>query len=314
MRSHQFLRRVLMTELFAYGTIAGAIVFASGLAAAWAVLIFAALWLGMRALVIAVEFAIAAGYADGGTTRIGPWAMFRCVVAEIARVLPSFSGYQAFPRQFAAAALAEAPPRGDPARPVVLLVPGFTCNPALFRTLRPALEREGLCVEVIELMPVFAPVASYVPQLAARIARLRERHGAERVHLIGHSMGGLVVRATIAEIGDDAIASVVTIGTPHAGTALARFSPSPNAADMRPSCGFVTRLAAASLSTARWLCIASDHDNLVAPARSALIDGASALRLAGVGHVSLISNPVVRRALVDWVARHDARPDAPGVV
>lgn len=46
--------------------------------------------------------------------------------------------------------------------------------------------------------------------------------GAERVHIIAHSMGGLDARMMIVDSGmADRVASLTTIGTPHLGTVLA---------------------------------------------------------------------------------------------
>lgn len=50
-------------------------------------------------------------------------------------------------------------------------------------------------------------------ELAARIAH----EGAPRVHLVGHSMGGLVARAAMALPGHERIARLVMVGTPNSG-------------------------------------------------------------------------------------------------
>lgn len=52
-------------------------------------------------------------------------------------------------------------------------------------------------------------------------ARSRERGGPGKVIFVTHSMGGLAARAVSATVGDQ-LALVVTIGTPHLGTPLAR--------------------------------------------------------------------------------------------
>lgn len=47
--------------------------------------------------------------------------------------------------------------------------------------------------------------------------------GAEKVHVIAHSQGGLDTRFMIQEFGFDYLASVTTISTPHAGSPVADF-------------------------------------------------------------------------------------------
>ncbi|MCB9522620.1 MAG: alpha/beta fold hydrolase [Myxococcales bacterium] len=56
-------------------------------------------------------------------------------------------------------------------------------------------------------------------QLLARVARIREITGADKVNLIGHSQGGLDARF-VAALRPDWVASVTTLSTPHRGSAL----------------------------------------------------------------------------------------------
>jgi len=70
--------------------------------------------------------------------------------------------------------------------------------------------------------------------------------GAPGVHLIGHSLGGLVVREAVQRRGVAAYTrAAVTIATPHAGTWVARFAPGPCARQMRPGSPFLTELGCA---------------------------------------------------------------------
>lgn len=58
--------------------------------------------------------------------------------------------------------------------------------------------------------------------LKAQVAEILNRTGAEKVHVIAHSMGGLDARSMIARLGmADRVASLTTIGTPHMGTSFA---------------------------------------------------------------------------------------------
>ena len=80
-------------------------------------------------------------------------------------------------------------------------------------------------------------VAAYAPNVAAyntvvvrseawrqRLHHILEETGAERLNLIAQSMGGLDARYLISRLGmHDIIASLVTVSTPHHGTAVADF-------------------------------------------------------------------------------------------
>src|ERR1051325_8627816 len=58
--------------------------------------------------------------------------------------------------------------------------------------------------------------------LKAQVTDVLKQTGAAKVHVIGHSMGGLDARAMIARLGmADKVASLTTIGTPHNGTSFA---------------------------------------------------------------------------------------------
>jgi triacylglycerol lipase len=86
-----------------------------------------------------------------------------------------------------------------------------------FRGVRARLEALGYSVIVTRVAPV-GGVGRRAAQLARQIASL----GAQRVHIIAHSMGGLDARLAIARFGlGERVASLTTIGTPHHGTPLA---------------------------------------------------------------------------------------------
>ena len=59
-------------------------------------------------------------------------------------------------------------------------------------------------------------------QLKIKVESFLAETGAEKVHIIAHSMGGLDARLMIVDLGmAEKVASLTTIGTPHLGTILA---------------------------------------------------------------------------------------------
>jgi len=59
-------------------------------------------------------------------------------------------------------------------------------------------------------------------QLKIRVDEIVAETGAEKVHIIAHSMGGLDARRMIVDLGmAEKIASLTTVGTPHLGAILA---------------------------------------------------------------------------------------------
>lgn len=58
--------------------------------------------------------------------------------------------------------------------------------------------------------------------LKARVGEIRARTGADKVHIIAHSMGGLDARHMIVDFDmADRVATLTTVGTPHHGTSFA---------------------------------------------------------------------------------------------
>ncbi len=61
-------------------------------------------------------------------------------------------------------------------------------------------------------------VSTIAPLLATKIYEIQSETNAPKVHLVGHSMGGLVAKQYMADFGGEAVASVAFIGTPHLGS------------------------------------------------------------------------------------------------
>ncbi|MBL8378444.1 MAG: alpha/beta hydrolase [Burkholderiales bacterium] len=197
----------------------------------------------------------------------------------------------------------------------VLLVHGYVNNAGALWRLRGALKRAGHSVHSVNLEPVYTDIDAYVPLLAARIAEVRSRHAGREVVLVCHSMGGLAARALLrhcARAGQPAgVALVVTLGTPHHGTALAQIEMSPNGRQMRLGSPWLAALAADEQGA--WPCplvsIFSRDDNIVVPQASAELNGARNRVVSGVGHISLPLNARVAAMVIEEIERA-AAPEA----
>lgn len=254
------------------------------------------LWIAARVILFGFEFWLARRWGDPvpGPLRVSPAVLARCIAAEILAVMRSFSFVQAFPRLSAPWAFA-GPVPGE--RSVVLLVHGFMCNGSVWRSMRRHLTTEGFDVEVVNLTPVFGPIAMTVPQLDDKIEAVCKARGIARLPVIAHSMGGLAIRAYMAIQGDARISRIVTIATPHHGTRMADLAHARNTREMRPGSSFLAALAAKETPArrAKFTCIFSYHDNLVTPQRSAVLPDAREVAFSGIGHVCLIHHPQIQR-------------------
>ncbi len=176
----------------------------------------------------------------------------------------------------------------------ILLVHGLVDNRSVFTLLRRTLLRRGFG-RVISVN--YSPFTQDVRTAAARLARLVEKTceetGYEKVHVVGHSLGGVVARYYVQRMGGDArVHTLVTLGSPHAGTVAAHLLPSRLVRQLRPGSELMQELAApAPGCRTRFVAFWSDLDQLIVPKRSARIDhpdlAVRNILLRGVGHMSL---------------------------
>lgn len=176
----------------------------------------------------------------------------------------------------------------------IILVHGVIDNHTIFAVLRRALSRRGFG-RVISLN--YSPLSDDIRRVARRLSLLVEsvcrETGYERVHIVGHSMGGFISRYYVQRLGGDArVHTLVTLGSPHGGTAPAKFVPHSLARQLRPDSDIVREMAEpAPGCRTRMIAIWSDLDQVVIPKRSARIVhsdlSARNVFIRGVGHMSL---------------------------
>ena len=179
----------------------------------------------------------------------------------------------------------------------VLLVHGYLCNRGSWWRLRRKLRKAGLVVATVNLEPPFADIDALGLILHPRIEEICTKTGAEKLALVGHSMGGLVCRAYLRRFGTGRVERLITLATPHQGTRTAWFGIGRDAREMQPGSAWLRQLAASApvLPTlATW----STHDSLVVPQDSARLPGCHEFALPALGHVMMLFSPEVGRLLV----------------
>jgi pimeloyl-ACP methyl ester carboxylesterase len=188
-------------------------------------------------------------------------------------------------------------PEGAQGRRGVVLVHGFVCNRGLWNPWLPRLCGAGVPFVAVDLEPVFGSIDDYAPIIEQAVHRLEQVTGLPPL-IVAHSMGGLAVRCWMAARGDAAdvrVHRVVTIGTPHHGTWLARWALSPNARQMRRDSRWLAGLRSREPATraARFTCFYGHCDNIVFPASTAMLPGADNRHLPAVAHVQMADRPEV---------------------
>jgi pimeloyl-ACP methyl ester carboxylesterase len=184
------------------------------------------------------------------------------------------------------------PRPGQSARPV-LLIHGFACNRAVWRPWLERLQAAGFApIRAIDLEPLFGDIQTYANSVVQELLTMQRQNGNVRIAIIAHSMGGLVARAALRSVGAAVISRIITVGTPHHGTAIAWFFPSRATQQMRLNTPFIQALNAAQEGqlSVPVVSVYSLDDNFIVPARSAALTGARLHELRGLGHLGLLSS------------------------
>jgi pimeloyl-ACP methyl ester carboxylesterase len=95
----------------------------------------------------------------------------------------------------------------------VLLLHGLWMNGFVMQYLAHALRGEGFAAETVTYRSVRDSLDAHLSRLTHRIVAL----SADRIHLVGHSTGGLVALRYLQRSPDERIARTVLLGAPVAG-------------------------------------------------------------------------------------------------
>ena len=186
----------------------------------------------------------------------------------------------------------------DAATTPILFVHGIIDNHSIFALMDRALRRRGFSdLSWFDYGLLTSDVRTAAADFAAAVEKLTAESGYERVHVVGHSLGGLIARYYVQRMGGhERIRTLITLGTPHAGTELARMGPlMPLVRQLRPGSDLITELArpAPGIST-RFVAFHSDLDQLILPRRNARIEHPDLISrnipVTGLGHLSLPNN------------------------
>jgi len=197
----------------------------------------------------------------------------------------------------------------------IILLHGYFHNRSAFLVARRALRRAGFRhISTMNYNVIGHDVEELAQQLSAHVDRVLEETGAHRVHLIGHSLGGLVARAYIQLCGGrEKVHTCVTLGSPHGGTYAAWAGRGKAARDLRPGSALLERLEDAAPCETRFVAYYSNLDAMIIPASNAKIVSTNArarnVLVKDLGHMSFLISQTLLRSLVDVLWRLDEPRD-----
>jgi pimeloyl-ACP methyl ester carboxylesterase len=198
----------------------------------------------------------------------------------------------------------------------VVLLHGFIDNRSVFVLLRRSLTQHGRRqIESLNYSPLTCDIRTAAELLGRHIEEICERTGHERVDIVGHSLGGLIARYYVQRLdGDARVRTLVTLGTPHAGTRVAPLANAhPIVRQMRPGSAVLKELCEpAPGCRTHFVAFWSDLDHIMDPMEAACVDHpdliADNVRVSGIGHLALPVHPAVAAGIRQALDLDDSNP------
>jgi len=183
----------------------------------------------------------------------------------------------------------------------IVLVHGINDNGSGFGELPLALQTAGYRVFTPSLTPNNGSASIEV--LADQLAEKINSHFGllARLHVVGFSMGGLVSRYYLQELGGYRRAeSLTSISSPHFGTMWAYLNNRPGVRQMRPGSDFLARLAASEdrLDGINVHAYWTPYDSTVIPPRNSVWPRAENVRVPAPLHSQMGAQRDVREDLL----------------
>lgn len=176
----------------------------------------------------------------------------------------------------------------------ILMVHGLNDNRSIFTLMQRGLRARGFDhLTTLNYSSIVGDIRIAAARLGEEVERIVTETGYERVHIIGHSMGGLIARYYVTRLGgDEHVHTLVTLGTPHEGTYVAYAWPARMGVQMRPGSGLMKELRRpVPACRTRFIAYWSDLDQFIFPQHNAALNHpdlqARNIALHGVGHSSL---------------------------
>ncbi|MEU9063286.1 alpha/beta fold hydrolase [Streptomyces sp. NPDC048430] len=211
-------------------------------------------------------------------------------------------------------------PSAADTRPPVVLLHGFIDNRSVFVLLRRSLARHGWHhLESLNYSPLTCDIRTAAELLDRHVEEICARTGHSEIDIVGHSLGGLIARYYVQRLGGDRrVRTLVTLGTPHSGTAAAPLAGAhPIVRQMRSGSDLIEELRRpAPGCRTRFISFWSELDRVMLPVETACVDhpdlDAVNVRVTGIGHLALPVHPAIASAIRQALESDGASLGAPG--
>jgi predicted alpha/beta hydrolase family esterase len=187
-----------------------------------------------------------------------------------------------------------------PGEHVVVFLHGLFASAGVLRPLRTRFLAEA---QIRTAALSYAP-GPEVASLTARLRALVDALPSETpVHVVGHSLGGIVARDYARAPGSHRLRSIVTLASPFGGVrGAARFGFG-SARDLDPESQVLRELRSQPIAVPHLSLLARD-DGLTTDHEAHRTPGSELQVVAGVGHHSVLFDPRVAELVLGFVRRH----------
>ncbi|MRG91969.1 hypothetical protein GF068_08530 [Polyangium spumosum] len=177
---------------------------------------------------------------------------------------------------------------------VVVLLHGLFATAGGLRPMRRVITRH----KGVHAAAMTYPPGPGVEELGERLAALTaELPGAARLHLVGHSLGGVVARFYAQEAGDTRVVQTISMASPFAGVVGASALGFGAARDLAPDSAVLRkiRLAASATANVPHLSIIARADAVLRSPVSHALPGGEVIVMEGQGHNTVLFDEEVAR-------------------
>ena len=193
-------------------------------------------------------------------------------------------------------------PKAEPGDDVVVLVHGFLASGGVFRPMRAHLERDaGARVATF----THAPGAS-IRRIAKQLARVVEAipRGA-RITVVGHSLGGVVARWYVQEMGGHRrVARTISLASPFGGAAVCHRVRLLQKAELHGESALLRRVReGARTAFVPHTSVVAEHDRVVVGIDCATLGVGDVVVMPRRGHNTLLFDEAVADLVVDRIRR-----------
>ncbi len=181
----------------------------------------------------------------------------------------------------------------------VVLVHGLLCNPSVFMPMSAYLKRRG----IKQVMSYGYASTKGIEHAAIGLRQfLKENVRGGEIDFVCHSMGGIVARSYVQELGGARRTNqCITLGTPHLGTYNAYWLLGKAGEELRPGSVLLQRLHATrdACTGVRFRSIVGGADNLVIPRIHAAHE--ESVCVPDTGHMAMMFSPQVWGLVGDYL-------------